>query len=171
MWWLAALRGWRIRHCRELWCRSQTRLQSWIAIAVVVAGSCSCNATPTWELPYATGVARKHKYKWRKRILKKSILEKNETLCLCVCVSLFSFVCSGPHPLHVHPPLLEVLWLVDIVLEILASQGPPSRKRQRREPHWKGRRQAIPIFRREDPIPRASSRRTQEIGRAHQWIL
>uniref|UniRef100_A0A8C3X387 Dehydrogenase/reductase 2 n=1 Tax=Catagonus wagneri TaxID=51154 RepID=A0A8C3X387_9CETA len=35
---LASLRGLRIRHCRELWCRSQTRLGSGMAVAV--AGSC-----------------------------------------------------------------------------------------------------------------------------------
>ena len=32
---LASLGGLRIRRCRELWCRSQTRLRSRIALAVV----------------------------------------------------------------------------------------------------------------------------------------
>ena len=37
---LALLRGLRIQHCRELWCRSQTRLGPGVAVAVVEAGSC-----------------------------------------------------------------------------------------------------------------------------------
>ena len=37
----ASLSGLRIQHCRELWCTSQTRLRSDIAVAVVQAGSCS----------------------------------------------------------------------------------------------------------------------------------
>ena len=32
---LALLSGLRIRHCHELWCRSQTRLRSGIALALV----------------------------------------------------------------------------------------------------------------------------------------
>ena len=34
---LASLSGLRIRHCRELWCRSQIQLRSRIAVAVAVA--------------------------------------------------------------------------------------------------------------------------------------
>ena len=33
---LASLRGLMIRHCHELWCRSQMRLRSVIAVAVAV---------------------------------------------------------------------------------------------------------------------------------------
>ena len=38
---LALLSGLRIRHCRELWFRLQTRLGSRIAVAVAVASSYS----------------------------------------------------------------------------------------------------------------------------------
>ena len=38
---LASLSGLRIQRCRELWCRSQSRLGSGVAVAVVQAGSCS----------------------------------------------------------------------------------------------------------------------------------
>ena len=31
---LAVLSGWGIRNCRELWCRSQSRLRSQVAVAV-----------------------------------------------------------------------------------------------------------------------------------------
>ena len=43
---LASLSGWRIQHCQELWCRSQTWLRSHIAVAVASAGSCSSHLTP-----------------------------------------------------------------------------------------------------------------------------
>ena len=46
---LAFLRGLRIQHCHELWCRLQTQLGSHVAVAVAVveAGSCSSNSVPT----------------------------------------------------------------------------------------------------------------------------
>ena len=52
---LASLNGLRIRHCCELWCRSQTQLRSCVVVAVAVASSCIL----AWEFPYATGVAQK----------------------------------------------------------------------------------------------------------------
>ena len=39
--------GLRIWHCRELWCRSQTRLGSRVAVAVVEAGGYSSDSAPT----------------------------------------------------------------------------------------------------------------------------
>ena len=58
---LASLSGLGIWHCRVLWCRSQMRLGSCVAIAVAVAqaGSYSSNSTPSLDLPYAAGVALK----------------------------------------------------------------------------------------------------------------
>ena len=44
---LASLSGLRSRRCRELWCRSQTRLRSDVAVAVAEAGSCSSSWTPS----------------------------------------------------------------------------------------------------------------------------
>ena len=38
---LASLSGLKIRHCRELWCRSKTRLRSGVAVAVEQASSYS----------------------------------------------------------------------------------------------------------------------------------
>ena len=43
---LTSLSGLRIWHCHELWCSSQTRLISGIAVAVVQANSCSSHWTP-----------------------------------------------------------------------------------------------------------------------------
>ena len=44
---LALLRGLKIRHCQDLWCRLQTQLRSCIAVAVAEAGSCSPDSTPS----------------------------------------------------------------------------------------------------------------------------
>ena len=44
---LASLTGLRIWCCCELWCRSQTQLESGIALAVVLSGSHSSKLAPT----------------------------------------------------------------------------------------------------------------------------
>ena len=44
---LASLSGLRIQHCHELWCKLQTRLGSGVVVAVVWAGSYSCDSTPS----------------------------------------------------------------------------------------------------------------------------
>ena len=66
---LALLSGLRIRLCRELWCRLQTRLGSHIAVALAQAGSYSSDSTLAWEPPYAVGVALEKAEKKKKRIL------------------------------------------------------------------------------------------------------
>ena len=43
---LASFRGLRIWRCRELWCRSQARLGSRVAVALAEASSCSSDWTP-----------------------------------------------------------------------------------------------------------------------------
>ena len=45
---LALLSGLRIQRCCELWCRSQMQLGSGVAVAMVLAGSCSSDLTPSW---------------------------------------------------------------------------------------------------------------------------
>ena len=59
---MALLSGFRIQHCCELWCRSQTRLRSCIAVAMVQASSCSSNSTPI------LGTSVCHKYGPEKQI-------------------------------------------------------------------------------------------------------
>ena len=44
---LASLSGLRIQRCRKLWCRSQMRPRSGVAVAVVQAGSCNCDQSPS----------------------------------------------------------------------------------------------------------------------------
>ena len=59
---LASLSGSGIRPCRKLWCRSQTRLRSCVAMAVAVASSCNTswiNSTPS--LGTSTCLALKNK--------------------------------------------------------------------------------------------------------------
>ena len=51
---LALLSGLRIWRSRELWCRSQMRLRSGVAVAVMYAGSYSSDWTPSPEGPKKT---------------------------------------------------------------------------------------------------------------------
>ena len=44
---LASLSGLRMWRCHELWCSSQTQLGSGVAVAVVWAGSCISDLTPS----------------------------------------------------------------------------------------------------------------------------
>ena len=63
---LASLHGLRIRCCHDLWCRSQTRLGSGVAVAAATA----LIRPPAWESPYATCAALK---KTKKKKEKKEI--------------------------------------------------------------------------------------------------
>ena len=44
---VALLSGLKIQRCSELWCRSQMRLGSDVAVAVMQTSSCSSNWTPS----------------------------------------------------------------------------------------------------------------------------
>ena len=61
---LALLRGFRIQRCRELWCRSQTRLGSCVTGAVGLwhrpAAAAPIQAL-AWEPPHASSAALKKK--------------------------------------------------------------------------------------------------------------
>ena len=59
---MALLSGLKIRRCRELWCRLQTRLGSLIAVAVVAAAVALIQPL-AWALPHASGAALKSKRK------------------------------------------------------------------------------------------------------------
>ena len=56
---LAPLSGLRIQHCCELCCRPQTRLRSYVAVAVVQASFAAPIRPLAWEPPYVVGVALK----------------------------------------------------------------------------------------------------------------
>ena len=56
---LASLSGLRIQHCRELWCRSQTWLESHIAVSVMEASSCSSDSTLSLETSICWGCGPK----------------------------------------------------------------------------------------------------------------
>ena len=62
------LSGLGIWHCRELWCRLQTRLRSHVAVSVAQASNCSSDLTPS----LATSICPGCSYK-RKKIKKESI--------------------------------------------------------------------------------------------------
>ena len=59
----ALLSGLRTQHCCELWCRSQTRLRSRVAVAEAWASSCSSDSALSWDRLHTTGAALKSKNK------------------------------------------------------------------------------------------------------------
>ena len=59
---LASLNGLRIQRCHELWCRSQVRLGSGVAVAVVLLAVVAPTRPLAWEPPYAVGVTLKRKH-------------------------------------------------------------------------------------------------------------
>ena len=69
---LASFSGIRIRHCRELWCRSQTWLGSHVAVAAAPIRPLA------WELPCAERTALKCKNKKTKKQKKKKEREKEK---------------------------------------------------------------------------------------------
>ena len=76
---LASFSGLRIWHCHELlWCRSQTRLGSGIAVAVVQASGCSSDLTPNLG-KYAAGVAVKRQKKKERKKRKPPANQKKHT--------------------------------------------------------------------------------------------
>ena len=68
---LALLNRLRIRHCHELWCRSQTRFRSHVAVALMDAGGCSSDLTPTLGTSMCHGSGSR---KGRKTQKKKSYI-------------------------------------------------------------------------------------------------
>ena len=58
---LASLSGLRIQHYLELWRRSQMRLGSGVAVAVVLAGSCSSDSTASLGTSICQGEGLKKK--------------------------------------------------------------------------------------------------------------
>ena len=82
---LASLSGSRIQHCHDLWCRSQMRLKSCVAVPVAVTSSCSSNSTLGLEPPYAASFPKKQKKKKkRKRKISTRIWRKGNTCTLLV---------------------------------------------------------------------------------------
>ena len=68
---LALLSGLRIRHCREVWCRSQTRLGSHNAVAVVQASSYRSDLTPSLGISICRGCSPKKTKKEKKKKRKR----------------------------------------------------------------------------------------------------
>ena len=66
---LALLSGLRVQHCREQWCRWQTRLGS--SVAVAVAGSHSFNSTPSLGTSMCCGCSPEKTKKKKKKTINK----------------------------------------------------------------------------------------------------
>ena len=101
---LASLSRLRFWHCRELRCGSQTWLRSCIAMAVVLASSCSSNLTSSLGTPIYCGCGPK---KQRKR---------NSVGIIHSYMNLFYFCFLGPLLRHMKVPRLGV----EVELQLLA---------------------------------------------------
>ena len=62
----ALLSGLRIQCCHELWCKWQMQLRFRVAVAVVQAGSCSSDSTPSLEPFICHGYSPKKKKEKKK---------------------------------------------------------------------------------------------------------
>ena len=108
VWSLASLRGLRIRHCHELWCR----LQMWLHFNPVLlwlwcrpaAAAPAPIWSLAWELPYAVGVSLKSKTNQPNKQTKKP--KKKKPLPVR---SLLSFE-------------LQITWLIIVALIVLCKK-------------------------------------------------
>jgi len=73
---LASLRGLRIQHCRELWCRLKTQLRSGVAVAVVEAGSNSSNSTPSLRTSIGHGYSPEKDKKTKKKKMYRTLSQR-----------------------------------------------------------------------------------------------
>ena len=64
---LASLSALKIWHCRELWCKSQTRLGSGIAMALAQASNCSSDSIPSLGTSICLGCSPRKDKKRQKR--------------------------------------------------------------------------------------------------------
>ena len=76
---LASLSGLRIRRCRELWYRLQTRLESRVAVALAQAGSTSSDQTPSLGTSIFHGCGPK---RTKDKKQNKNKIQKNSTKCM-----------------------------------------------------------------------------------------
>ena len=81
---LALLRELRIWHYHELWCRSQTPLRSCIAVAMVQAGSCSSDSTPSLvtSICCRCSLKKTKKKKKKKKVCNNDLTDKRKTALL-----------------------------------------------------------------------------------------
>ena len=86
---LASLSRLRILCCHELWCRSQTPLSYYAAMAVVYAGSCSSDSTPSLGTSLCCGCSPKK----TKKNFFVFLLTTNNELCY-----LFRRLWGTPRP-------------------------------------------------------------------------
>ena len=82
---LASLSVSGIWHCRELWCRSKTQLGFHVAAAVVWAGSCSCDLTPSLGTSLR---CRRSPKKKKKKVQNRIAILCNKTTSRCISKKL-----------------------------------------------------------------------------------
>ena len=119
---LTSLTRLRIPHCHELWCGSQMRLRSGIAVAVAQASCCSSNQTPSLGTSTCCECGPKKQKKKKSHTkhhiqLPKKVCFKTkyyivlslpkETIFISQVFCLF-FVFLGPHLRHMEVPRLGI---------------------------------------------------------------
>ena len=102
---LPLLSGLPIRHCRELWCRSQMRLGSCVAVAVALASSLAPIWPLAWEPLYAVGAALERQKDKRQKIIIINKKQLHKIIILEDFLNLFfsfflSFIFLGPNSRH-----------------------------------------------------------------------
>ena len=108
---LAALNGLRIRCCPELWCRSQMWLGSGIAVAVVQAGNCNSDSTPSLGTSICLGCSPKET---RQKKDEKFEACWKKKICMEWKIGQGAFINLLPHLLctdHLKPGGLSKHWL------------------------------------------------------------
>ena len=100
---LALISGLRLRRCRELWCRLQTRLGSCVAVAVAEAGSCSSDSTPGLGTSICCRSGPRNGKKTKKKREKRKIINKKKEKRV---VSEGWYPAKEPHP---HLDLIKMI--------------------------------------------------------------
>ena len=84
VWSLRLLSGLRIRRCRELWCRLQTRLESRVAVALAYASGYSSDLTPSLGTSIHCGSSPRK----GKKIKKKKERENKNNIILPTLIAI-----------------------------------------------------------------------------------
>ena len=107
-WSLVLLIGLSIWHCCVLWCRSQTQLRSYIALAVAKAFSCSSDLIPSLRTSICSGCGPKKQKQTNKQTNKKKTKADPRGWSFFVIWLLDSPVL---HPIYTQLPWLY--WVLD----------------------------------------------------------
>ena len=130
VWSLASLSGLRIWHCHKMWCRSQTRLGSGVAVSVAQACSYSSDSTPSLgtSVCHGCGPKKRTKKEWQGRYSLVVHQVKDPALSLQRLGSLL-WCGFDPWPLNFH------------MLQLQEREGGRKREKEREREREKERKE------------------------------